>query len=225
MIKNKKLLLYLGIFTIWLYGAWAVSEMLLMPAISGLGVNEYVYVLLRDVLLKSAVWILPAMLLIKRFSDDMSAGFKERFTFSRASRKYLLIAFALAGFVLFGVVVRTHTLAISSTFHPSKLIVALLVGFTEEIVFRGLYLNAAMKNADTDTKKYIAVGINALMFLVIHFPIWISSGVFVINFKSFAFLTIIALSVLFSFCFIKCRNIWVAAILHSFYDLLVFMFV
>ena len=67
--------------------AWAVSEMLLMPAISGLGVNEYVYVLLRDVLLKSAVWILPAMLLIKRFSDDMSAGFKELFTFSRASRK------------------------------------------------------------------------------------------------------------------------------------------
>ncbi|MBQ9461473.1 MAG: CPBP family intramembrane metalloprotease [Clostridia bacterium] len=225
MIKNKNLTIAFILFTVWLYGAWAAVELLLMPVISGAINNQYAIVLIRDLLIKNLVWTLPALLLIKRFSEDMLIGMKELLSFRRESLKYLLIAAALAVFVLGGVILRTHGLALSSSFHPSKLIVALLVGFTEETVFRGFFLNATLKHDDSEPKKYIAVAVNAVMFLAIHFPVWISSGVFAANLTSFSFVTIIVLSALFSFCLMRCRNIWVAVILHSFYDLLVFMFV
>lgn len=225
MIKNKKLTLAFILFAVWLYGAWSAVKLLIMPAISGVINNEYAVVLINDLLIKNIVWTIPALILIKHFSGELFISMKELLSFRKESLKYLLIAAALAVFVLGGVVLRTHGLTLSSTFHPSLLITALLVGFTEEIVFRGFFLNAALKNADSEPKKYLAVAINAVMFLVIHFPVWIKSGVFVTNITSFSFLTVIALSVLFSFCLIRCRNIWVAAILHSFYDLLVFMFV
>lgn len=225
MIKNKKLAIAFALFAIWLYGAWAAVELLIMPAVSGVTDNKYVLVLLNDLLLKSLVWTLPALLLIKRFSGELFIDMKELLSFRKDSLKYLLIAAALAVFVLGGVFMRTHALQISSTFHPSALIIALLVGFTEEIVFRGFFLNATLRSGCSEAKKYFAVGINAVMFVLIHFPIWIRNGVFAANITSFAFMTIIVLSVLFSFCTIRCRNIWVAAILHSFYDLLVFVFV
>ena len=225
LLKNKKLLMCLILFTVWLYGAWALYHLLIEPAIKGMTDNEYVRVLLRDGVIKSLVWTLPAVLLIRRFSSDMLIGMRQLFSFRKAALKYLLIAVPLAAFVLIAPLLRGKGINISPTFHPSKLITVLFVGFTEEIVFRGLYLNASLKGADTNAKKYTAVGVNALMFLVIHFPIWISTGTFTANFASFAFVTIIALSVLFSFCTINCRNIWVASILHSFYDMLVFVFV
>ena len=225
MIKNKKLLAALGIFTLWLYGAWAVFEMLLNPMLKEATDNEYILLLLRDGVIKNLVWTLPAVLLIKHFSDDMLVGMRELFGFKKAASKYLLIVLPLAAFVLLGELIRTHTIEVSSAYHPSQFIVILFVGFTEEIVFRGLYLNAAMKYADTNKKQYLAAGLNSLMFLAIHFPKWIMEGVFVNGFARFGFVTIIALSLLFSFCFVRSRNIWVPAVLHSFYDMMIFVLV
>ena len=114
MIKNKKLLAALGIFTLWLYGAWAGFEMLLNPMLKEATDNEYILLLLRDGVIKNLVWTLPAVLLIKHFSDGMLVGMRELFGFKKAASKYLLIVLPLAAFVLLGELIRTHTIEVSS---------------------------------------------------------------------------------------------------------------
>ena len=60
--------------------------------------------------------------------------------------------------------------------------------------------------------------INAVMFLLIHFPIWIASGIFIDAFTSLNFLCVPALSIIFSWSFIKSKNIWIPITLHIFKD-------
>ena len=66
--------------------------------------------------------------------------------------------------------------------------------------------------------------INAVMFLLIHFPIWIASGIFIDEFTSLNFLCVPALSIIFSWSFIKSKNIWIPITLHMYWDLLMDLF-
>ena len=58
------------------------------------------------------------------------------------------------------------------------------------------------------------------MFLLIHFPRWISEGVLLSNLKGGAFIFIPALSIVFSYTFMKSRNVIVPALLHFWWDFL-----
>ena len=224
MTDKEKMTAATVVYALLFYTAWALIELVIAPLLKEVS-DEYVFTLLRDCVIKNLVWTLPAILLIRRFSEEMYIPGKELFGMNKTGLKLLLIALPLAVFVLSGVIFRTHTIAISSSFHPSSIIMVLFVGISEEFVFRGLFLNASLSFAKKDIHKYAAMGINALMFLVIHFPIWISNGVFVSSFAGFGFVTIMALSALFGWTVTKCRSIWPAVILHSFYDLIICMFV
>ncbi len=226
MIKNKKLIFALVIFSILFYASWAVVELILKNAFASFFKDEVVMALIRDTLIKNLLWTLPALLLIKHFEKDMYVGLKEMRSFKRSDITTLLLLLVfLTVYVLLGVFIRKRSLPINENFGTDDIIVVLFVGITEELVFRGWLLNSMLKNPDTDMKKYIALGINAVMFLIIHFPIWISNGSFVTNFTSVSFLSILLLSAVFGMSFIRTKNIFVPIILHSFYDLLVFMFV
>ena len=96
----------------------------------------------------------------------------------------------------------------------------MFVGLTEETVFRGWLLNATIQ----EDKKWRSIIINAIMLLVIHFPVWIHTGVFISNITSFSFLSVLILSIIFSLTFIKSRNILIPIALHMYWDLLIFMF-
>ncbi|MDE6593736.1 MAG: CPBP family intramembrane metalloprotease [Oscillospiraceae bacterium] len=111
-------------------------------------------------------------------------------------------------------------LAINESFGISTVIKALSVGIGEETVFRGLFLNAVLD----DKKKLFTVFINSLMFLAIHFPVWIRSGTFISVFTSGGAFTVLLLSCIFSFVFIKTKSIYTAAFLHFWWDLLLYMF-
>ena len=106
-------------------------------------------------------------------------------------------------------------------FGIDKIVIVLFVGLTEEMVFRGWLLNATIH----ENRKWFYIIINAAMFLVIHFPIWIYSGNFISYFTSLQFIEVMALSVIFSITFIKSRSILVPVTLHMYFDLLVFMFI
>ena len=121
--------------------------------------------------------------------------------------------------------IKTGDWSVAESFGWGKIIIVLVVGISEEMVFRGWLLNSTLKNADKEWKKWIAVGINAVMFLVIHFPVWVYDGVFFRNFQSFAFVSIIVMSGIFSWLFIKTKNILVPVGLHMLYDLLIFLFI
>lgn len=63
-----------------------------------------------------------------------------------------------------------------------------------------------------------------VMFLMIHFPVRIHDGVFVENFRSFAFLSPLVLGIIFGMTFIKSRSIRMPVALHMYWDLMMFMF-
>lgn len=212
------------IYSICLWFIWAAYTLLLKPVIcDALGETTAVSSLLRNGVIKDLIWTLPAALLIVRYKDHCMVSLRDMFTkAAKGWQTYLVIFPCFVVYVLIGAL-RTGGIGISEDFGIDSIITVLFVGLTEEIVFRGWLLNAAVRENDTSAKQYTAIGLNALFFLCIHFPIWISRGQFISNFTSLGFLSILVLSVLFSIVFIRTRNLVLPIALHMFWDLLVFM--
>lgn len=113
--------------------------------------------------------------------------------------------------------IRNGSVSVSDSFRLSDILLSLTVGISEEMVFRGLFLNSTLKE---NKNNWFAVSVNAIMFLLIHFPIWYTSGLFVEYIVSGSFVQIIILSLIFSWSFIKSKSIIVPIALHTFWDLL-----
>ena len=112
--------------------------------------------------------------------------------------------------------VHNGTIAIHPDFEPISLIGAVVfVGITEEIVFRGFLLNAFLKKM----KMQYAVALDAVLFLFIHYPIWIYRGLGASEILM-ASIIIPILSVFFAYSFIKTKNIVVPIVLHMIWNLL-----
>ena len=225
MLKNKKLTAAFILFAVWIYSMWSLVHIFLYPIMEAGIKEQWLFALTEDGLIKNLVWTLPAVLLIKRFSSELHIGIRELFSFRKDCVKYTLIAVALAAVVIGGSVIRKHGFEISPDYDVSAFIVFLFVGISEEAVFRGFFLNASLAGNESRKAQVIALLINAVMFLCIHFPRWIYKGTFVSAFTGAGFVTVMLLSCLFGYVTLKCRSIWPAVIIHSVYDLAVFIMV
>lgn len=217
--KNKKLAITLLIYTILFYSVWSVWRVVLAPHLSIIN-NEYLSHLIGDGFVKNLIWTLPAVLLIRHFEKDMYVSLKQMFTTKIKWLDHLPTFLVFTAYLLLGQFLQNGKLAISDTFSGSKLIIVLFVGLTEEIVFRGWLLNSTYRSE----KSWISIAVNALMFLAIHFPIWISSGTFFSSFTDLGFVCIIVLSCVFSKSFLESKNLLVPIALHMYWDLLGFVF-
>lgn len=214
-MKLPTLIAYLLVF----YGIWTAWEFWAKPYISGAVQNEYLSQLVKSGIIKNLVWTLPALLLVKHFGSDMYVGLKDMFTVKVNWLKYLPIFLLFTGYLLVGALLQKGKIAISESFSLEHVIIVLFVGITEESVFRGWLLNAAVSGDE----KWLPVILNAGLFLLIHFPSWIAGGEFIANFQSFGFVGVLALSMIFSWTFIKSKSIIVPILLHMLWDLLIFM--
>jgi len=206
--RTKKKYLALIIYCLCFYAVWTVFELYLK---SNIGSQ-----IIRSGVIKPLVWVLPAMLLVHQFRDTVQIGLKEMFVTKVKWWRYLWVYALLAAWVLLGGL----RYGLSFALDPDSLIIVLFVGITEEMAFRGWLLNATVK----ELPAWLAVTLNALLFLAIHFPRWIHEGIFVSTFASFNFAGIVALSVIFSVSFLKSKNILIPVTMHMFYDLLMFLF-
>jgi membrane protease YdiL (CAAX protease family) len=134
--------------------------------------------------------------------------------------KYIPVYLGFTVYLIIGAFIRKGGLVVSNSFSYSDLIGVLFVGITEEMVFRGWLLNITI----SEKRKWLPIIINAVMFLLIHFPIWIANGVFIDSFTSLNFLCVPILSVIFSWTFIKSKSIWIPVTLHMYWDLLIALF-
>lgn len=208
------------VYTLVFYAVWTAWELWAKGLITAAVPNEYLSQLIKSGVIKNLVWTLPALLLVKRFDGEVYVGAREMFTTKVNILKYLPIFAAFTVYLLGGAFLLKGKIAVSETFGLEKLIVVLFVGITEETVFRGWLLNATLG----ERKKWLPVAANAVMFLLIHFPIWLHDGVFIENFRNLGFLSILILSVIFSVTFIKSRSIWIPIALHTYWDLMMFLF-
>ena len=214
--KVKVLVAYLIAF----FSLWALVELVLFEKITSVVGNGVLSEFIREGVIKNLVWTVPAGVLIYRFKDEVFITLKEMFSSKVNWLKYLPVFIIFTIYLLGGAILQNGKLTISNNFGFENVISLLFVGLTEELVFRGWLLNLTVK----ENKKWISICINALLFLVIHFPIWIQEGVFISNFTSFGFLSILILSVIFSCTFIKSRNILVPIALHTYWNLLIDLF-
>jgi CAAX amino terminal protease family. len=218
--ERAKLSLFkiLAFYVIFL-AVWSVFEIWLVPIMeSSLGAWEQA---LCGTVIKLAVWTVPAVLLVRHYKEDVLFSLREMFTARFKWYKYTLILLGFAAYNIIGALIVNRNLSISSEFEISSLIgTVIFVGITEEVVFRGFLLNALLKRM----KAWPAVLLTALMFLVIHFPIWIHEGVWLSNLLSGGFFAVILLSIIFSWTFIKSKNIIVPIVLHMAWNLLIILF-
>lgn len=215
-LKTTALVVYSLVF----YGVWTAWEFWAKGLITAAVPNEYLSQFIKSGVIKNIIWVLPAVLLVKRFESEAYVGAKEMFTKKVNVLKYLPIFLIFTVYLLVGAFLQKGKIAISETFGLDKLIIVLFVGITEETVFRGWLLNATLG----ERKKTLSVAANAVMFLLIHFPVWIHDGVFIEDFRNFGFLSVLILSVLFGVTFIKSKSLWVPVTLHMYWDLLMFLF-
>lgn len=223
-MKTEKSLTFpvLAAYVIAFYGIWTAWTFWGRPLVTGSVENECVSQLIRSGAVKNLVWTLPALLLIHSFGANVRISLREMFTARVRWLSYLPVFAAAGAYILAGALINHGRLEISAGFGVAEIITVLFVGITEETVFRGWLLNATLGRYG---RKWVCIGVNALMFLAIHFPVWICDGKFVSNFTGLAFLEVMALSVLFSCTFTRSRSILVPVALHMFWDLLVFMLI
>ena len=98
--------------------------------------------------------------------------------------------------------------------------IILLVGITEEIVFRGFLLKKLMNSF----KFWIANTITSVLFVSIHFPIWFYKGLYEFPSILTASLTVFILRVIFGYVYKKSGSLWSVIVIHSLYNLLVSLF-
>ncbi|MBR0511011.1 MAG: CPBP family intramembrane metalloprotease [Ruminococcus sp.] len=213
---KKALLIYIVLF----YAAWAVYELVGRKYLDS-AINNDLIVELCETVIKNLVWTLPAMLLIHKYSSDVLVRLKEMFTAKVNWLKYLPVFAFFTAYILFNAYSQYGEIKIQRDFGIASIIMVLFVGLEEEMVFRGWLLNATVN----EDKKWRYIILNALMFLMIHFPIWIRNGIFVSSFTHFGFIIILFLSVIFSTEFLRSKNILVPIAMHMYWDLLASMFV
>jgi len=222
MTKKRKLTtMHISMYLIVFFVIWSVRELLIQPVL--LSPLSPITSELIGAGIKLLVWTLPAILLIRHFHDDMLIGLKEMFTNKLSwSRDYLavvlIITFLVTRFVYAWLV---YGELLSPELVSIRLIGAVVfVGITEEVVFRGFLLNAFLKKMKTQ----YAIVLDAVLFTIIHYPIWIYNGRGIHDFVSGS-ITVAVLSMGFAYSFIKTRNIFVPIALHMAWNLSIHLFI
>lgn len=213
MRANSKPGTALVMYTIILYSFWSLLELYLKTKI---GIDEFT----KEVYIKCVVWLVPAILIHFNFSDDMFIKKEEMYLLNKKCWIAVPMMLLLAVYIIINEYLINGKFEINESFGINTVVEVLSIAVGEEMVFRGLFLSAILR----DKKKYLAVFINSLLFLAIHFPMWIQSGTFISAFTSGGFITVLLLSCIFSFAFIKTKSIWTAVFLHFGWDFLLFIF-
>ncbi|WP_295070823.1 CPBP family intramembrane glutamic endopeptidase [Ruminococcus sp.] len=216
--KSRKLKITLLVYIIIFYGIWTLYTFLVSPFLEDHFQNAAVCQIIKECI-KNLVWTLPAMLLVHHFSSEVHIQLKEMFTTKVKWLHYLPIFAFFTVDVLITRYRMDHSLKLIPDLSADKVIMLLSVGITEEMVFRGWLLNATVSS--DKKKQWQAIALNAVMFMLIHFPTWIRHDTFVSVFTGFGFIEILALGVIFSLSFLKSRNIFVPILLHMYWDLIV----
>ncbi len=221
--QPSRALVVLMAYCLVFYTIWALLELQLK-----LGVDHpyasWPEAFLKSGLIKCILWALPVVYLLHRYNDLVAISLKEMFTNKVRWGQYLPLFALFTIYIGIGSLLQHGVVSISPSFSPKDLVMVLFVGITEELVYRGWLLNITVKMFNK-ARIWLAIAINAVMFLLIHFPIWLSVGEFTNMFTSLGFLSVLALSVIFSVTFLKSRSIWPPIALHMYWDLLMILFI
>lgn len=206
------------IIVLWcalLFAVWTLREVFIkQPVLAALGPLGAA---LAGGVFKLLVWTLPALLLARRYRQCLAVP-----RLFGAPVRWGVTAACCAALMAFSVVSSWFTMGfglprLHPAFDPISLIgTVLLVGITEEAAFRGWLLNALVPRIGETT----ALIISSALFVLIHFPIWYTNGLFLTPFTLLrSCLSIFMLGMLFGYSFLREKNLLPPILMHMAWNL------
>ena len=208
---------YIWIYFILFYALWCIRELWLTQF---LDLMNPIPRAMTSAVIKIVIWVIPVILLVKIMENNNPFSYLRLRHTSRKSLKWtVLVSFALIFYFVINLIVLRNNIDFQLGFHE-WLNMILLVGITEEIVFRGFLLRKLLDSFSF----WMANTIIAFLFVSIHFPIWFYKGLFESPYILSSILTVFVLGLIFGFVYKKSNSLWSVIILHSLYNLLVLLF-
>lgn len=172
-------------------------------------------------MIKIIIWVIPVIILVKMVekSNPFSyLGLRHHFRKGVKWAGWLSLVF-ITYFIVLHLLVLKNDIDFQIGFNE-WLNTILLVGITEEIVFRGFLLRKLMEFYSF----WKANIMTSLLFVSIHFPIWFYKGLFEFPYILSSIITAFVLGLIFGFIYKKTNSLWSVIIIHSLYNLLVSIF-
>jgi len=197
------------VFLIVFYAAWATWVLVCYQRVRTLGESTLSYALI-NLAVRGLVWVVPVFVYLRYVEGVRPLRYLK---LEEHWRRGLLFALAfsalnfLAGLAQHGL---PHLRGGAVTWN-SILSASLLIGFVEEVPFRGLIFQ---KLNEWFSFTYASV-ISALLFLVIHLPGWFSLHLFKIQNAVFVFVFGVLMAILLRYA----KSLWAPIVSHSLNDL------
>jgi len=195
---------YLIIFT----ASWTTWVLIGYPRLRSLGEQSLLYALI-NITVRALLWVLPVFLYL-RYVDCVQpcVYLKLRHHWLRG----ILVGLGFSALIFLLSLVQhglPHLRAGLATWN-SILSTSLLIGFMEEVPYRGFVFQ---KLCDWMSRKS-AIAISSLLFVIIHLPGWLSLHLFTIRIAIFVFVfgLLMAMLLLYS------KSLWAPVVSHSLND-------
>lgn len=222
--KNNKMFVYVFLIVsvlLWtaVSDAWGYSEHL--PTSLPNNWNWYVYGYISRL-----VWAMPFAFLIARDKHKGVISPKEVFGFHFHWTSFLTVLALSTIYVLCGMLFIHGSLWINPDFiFLQELSRFLVVGFVEELVYRGFGLNMLSNFSSEKTANIVS----SLFFAAVHIPAyfihWYYDGMFLLTEMITQVISVFILGLIFGMVFIKSKSIWPSAIIHFWYDFSFILFI
>lgn len=202
-------LLYLLLF----FSAWTAWVLWIYPLMLTLGDTTLAYALL-NITLRLLLWVLPVFLYL-RYIDRVNP--LDYLKLKQYWKRGILVGLAISALNFLGMVLRFGPPHFSMQYITwnSILGTSLLIGFIEEIPFRGFILQKFQEK----WSFWSANLFSSLLFLGIHFPGWLSLHILSLD----EVISIFLLGAIFAVAFYYSKSLWSSIIAHSLNDFLSFV--
>jgi len=197
-------LAYLFLFNV----AWTVWVLLGYPRLRAIGEQTLAYALI-NITVRALLWVLPVFLYLRYFDRvDPLAYLKLKQYWLRG----ILIGLGFSILILLLALVQhgAPNLRAGRLTWNSVLSTSLLIGFVEEIPYRGL----VFQKLCAWMSRRSAVAISSLLFVAIHLPGWISLHLFRLQSLIFVFV----FGVLMALLLLYAKSLWAPIVSHSLND-------
>ena len=205
--KRRPLLPFLT-YLVGFFGIWTAWVLLAYPRIIRLGDRTLIYALV-NIACRLALWVIPVFAYL-RYIDKVNVI--DYLKLRQHWKRGVLVGTGFSVLNLLGTIARAgapHPSMHSVTWN-SILSTSILVGFVEEIPFRGFILQKLEERCGF----WMANLTSSLLFLGIHFPGWISLHMLTPALT----LSIFVLGVVFALLFHYSKSLWSAIVAHSLND-------
>lgn len=208
--KRRKPVSPFLVYLLLFHGAWIFWVYQIYPWLASLGETTLLYALV-NISLRLLIWVLPVFLYLRWIDGvDPLAYLKLRAHWQRGVVIGLLVT--LVNFLLSLVRYGWPQPALHALTWNSLFSTFLLIGFIEEIPYRGFILQKLQERFNF----WFANLLTALLFVAIHLPGWIKLDLLRVETVIFVFVFGFLLAVIFFYA----KSLWSAIVAHSLNDFL-----